>query len=259
MLQGEQWYESDSALLAMRYVNPDLTETLVSLGPAGGDFVPYGEKAAALGVATLDAGAQVPLSQLGNVPALPPVPTRVVLTTGTGTYTPPAGCRYIDVQIIGAGGSGGGGGGTIGNAAVSTGTTFGALSGGPGGPGSANDSVPTVGGAATGGDINIQGAPGQGANGNTLIYGGRGGSSFFGSGGIQNSNTPAYGAGGDGGVATVSNTGGGGAAGGYVRKLITSLAANYAYFVGAPGAAGTGTETLGTQAGSGIIIIDEFY
>jgi hypothetical protein len=66
MLQGEQWYESDSGLLAMRYVNPDLTETLVSLAPAGGDFVPYGEKGAADGVAELDSSGQVPVSQVSG-------------------------------------------------------------------------------------------------------------------------------------------------------------------------------------------------
>ena len=69
LIQGEQWYESDSALLAMRYVNPDLTQTLVSLAASGGDFVPYAQRATANGVATLDATVKVPLAQIPDLSA----------------------------------------------------------------------------------------------------------------------------------------------------------------------------------------------
>jgi len=66
MKQGETWYDSDNAAYLMEYVNPDATRTLISLGPTGGDFVPYDEKGAPDGVATLDSGGQVPASQLLN-------------------------------------------------------------------------------------------------------------------------------------------------------------------------------------------------
>ena len=64
--QGQEWFKSNDGQVLMRYVNPDTTQTLVATSGAGGDFVPYGEKGVALGVATLDAGGQVPASQLGN-------------------------------------------------------------------------------------------------------------------------------------------------------------------------------------------------
>lgn len=38
--QGEQWFESDTGALYMRYQNPDLTFTWVQVNAVGGDWVP---------------------------------------------------------------------------------------------------------------------------------------------------------------------------------------------------------------------------
>lgn len=64
MKQGETWFESDTGMYAMNYVNPDATQSLVALAAAGGDFVPFPMKGAANGVATLDVTTKVPMVQL---------------------------------------------------------------------------------------------------------------------------------------------------------------------------------------------------
>jgi hypothetical protein len=197
-------------------------------------------------------------------------PTVTILTSGSGTYTPPLGVTWIEVEMIGAGG-GGGGSGNAGGAGTSGGnTTFGALSANGGIYGS--QLLGGTGGSATGGDVNIMGASGIYATQVTGLNGpggGTGGSSPFGGagpgGGTDAQGTAATtnsGSGGGGGGSTTSyqNAQGGGA-GGYLRKLIVSPATSYAYAVGAGGNGGAagGSGFPGGAGGSGIIIITEHY
>jgi hypothetical protein len=84
MKQGQQWYESDTGMFAMRYVNPDATETLVALAAAGGDFIPMSMRGAANGVASLDATTKVPLAQLPTLPFLSGQVLQVVTVTDAG-------------------------------------------------------------------------------------------------------------------------------------------------------------------------------
>ncbi len=199
-------------------------------------------------------------------------PTRTVLTSGTAaTYTTPTGATRINVLCKGGGGSGnsggagsanggggGGGGGGEGGTAVKlivgpsttytytvggagTNSTFGSLTGNLGQGGSVGSTTPRAGiggsgGAASGGDYNIQGAPGQsgdnGGGGNNVNIGGLGGSGGGQGGGIGGS------AGNYGAAAGQYGGGGGGGGGGD----------------GAAGSAGNG------GAGSaGVIIVDEYY
>jgi hypothetical protein len=204
-------------------------------------------------------------------------PKVTILTSGSGTFNRTGSPSAIFVELVGGGGGGGSTGGTAGGAGGAT--SFGSLtgSGGLGGPGVFTaGAVPSgaLGGAASGGDVNIPGgggsasAAGGGAGGS-----GAGGNSFFGGAGgsIPYVNTaPALaglaaatnsgsGGGGGGGLASVTNSGGGGGAGGYVYKVFLSPAATYSYAVGSAGAGGTGGNAIGGNGGAGIIIITEHY
>jgi len=198
-------------------------------------------------------------------------PTTQVFTSGSGTYTTPAGVLWLEVELIGGGG-GGGAGGTGGNTgAAGTATTFGTLTGN-GGSGGNVGGAGGAGGTASGGYDNQAGGWGQAAYlaGATALQGGSGGNGIYGgaaSGGnglIAASTAAANsGAGGGGGTATVNgqNAGTGGGAGGSVKAIIGSPAATYTYTVGSGGAGGTiGT---GAQAGSagagGKIAVREHY
>src|SRR5712671_2889403 len=201
-------------------------------------------------------------------------PTTQVFTSGSGTYTTPAGVLWLEVELIGGGGGGGGGGagGTGGNTgAAGTATTFGTLTGNGGSGGNVGGAGGT-GGAASGGYDNQTGGSGQAAYiaGATALQGGSGGNGIYGgtaSGGngliAAATAAASSGAGGGGGTATVNgqNAGTGGGAGGSVKAIIGSPAAAYAYTVGSGGAGGTiGT---GAQAGSagaaGKIVVREHY
>lgn len=193
--------------------------------------------------------------------------TRQVFTSGSGTYTTPAGCKYIEVELVGAGGGGQGSGTTPGSGGTGGDTTFSTLTG-SGGVG--NSSSAADGGAASGGNVNIPGGSGDGQiSGVGQFQGGHGGSSFFGGGGGGGApgtagKTGATNSGGGGGGAannTVGAAGGGGGAGGYARKIIATPAATYSYAVGAAGTAGTaGTSgTAGGAGAAGIIIVTEYY
>src|SRR5262245_8072642 len=165
------------------------------------------EKAAASGVASLDTGTKVPITQLpagtasgvasldatGKVPVaqVPFNRTRQVFTSGSGTYTTPANCRALNVRMVGGGGGGAasttGAGGTGGN------TTFGALTANGGSGGSAGGSAGGAPGGASGGDINVSGGQGGGGQnpGVTInIFGGTGGQSMFGGAGNSQGNAP---------------------------------------------------------------------
>lgn len=208
-------------------------------------------------------------------PALPQV---TVLTSGSGTYATPVSARYLVVEMCGGGGGGGGSGTSAGNGGSGGASTLGSLAanGGTGGPSSGNGATGGPGGGASGGDINAGGGPGQSVPGNTSPtlnqnYGGNGGNSMFGGGGVTGvngtggvgSNGSGYGSGGGGVGANSSNTGSaGGGAGGYCRKLITSPSASYSYAVGAGGTggtAGTGGGAGGNGAGGIIVVTAHFF
>jgi hypothetical protein len=208
-------------------------------------------------------------------------PTVTRLTTGSGTYFPPPGAKYLRVIMVGGGGGGGGGGGSGGAAGVDGGaTTFGtslltanggikgAFAGAGGAGGSATVASPAI------AVISMQGSSGGGGLGIALAAAWGfgywpGGASPF--GGASQSSTAAIantGSGGAGGPAssngsgTYATVGGSGGAGGYIDAFIPSLAASYAYAVGAGGTGGAGgtiNGIAGTAGGSGVIIVEEFY
>lgn len=196
-------------------------------------------------------------------------PTRTVLTTGSGTYSTPAGCTSIDIELVGGGGAGAGSGTGAGNGGDGGDTTFGTLTASKG-TGGATTGAGGAAGTGTNGDLNIAGEyGGQIDGGVTNERGGIAGASFFGGAGRQpnsgnaglaaaaNSGSAGSGA----GCGATVNAGGGGASGGYVRKLIAGPAASYSYAVGDGGTAGTaGTSGFAGGAGAkGIIIITEHY
>lgn len=215
-----------------------------------------------------------------------PVPTQQKFLSGSGTYTTPAGVKWIKVRMAGGGGGGAGGGvnGTAGNAVSGTNTTFGTLiagagslanaGGSPGGPGGTNTFSGTGfeldGGRGddhmyyTNGGFDIGGGGGRGG---VNPFGGAGGAGSAGGGpAVGHPGTPNTGAGGGGGGAgssgaSLMRSGSGGGAGGYIEAIIEAPAATYSYAVGSGGAGGTGGTSggAGGAGGSGIIIVKEFY
>ena len=207
---------------------------------------------------------------VSNPYALLPPPTTVVTVyaSGSGTYATPTvpAPRYLRIEMCG-GGSGGTGGGTGGSSSSAGGnTTFGSAfltaNGGPASISTVAGSFPTP-AAASGGDDNISGGLGSfGSNdsaGGGFDVGGTGASSPFGAGGPGGSfgiaappASAAPCAGGGGGATTGAQgpAGPGGNAGAYLRKLITSPAASYAYSVGS-GSLGGSPGTSGQPGGSG--------
>jgi len=202
----------------------------------------------------------------GGAPSV--LPTQQIFTSGSGTYTTPAGCRHIEVICTAGGGggassrggggvggsSGGGGGGTAiayindpaatyaydvgaGGAIAGTGgnSTFGALTANGGLPG-------IIGGVVYGG---VGGAGGTATGGTVNLIGGDGGTGGWGTSGT------ADGSGGHGGGSMWGSGGTGGSGG-------ISAAAGRAY--GSGGGAGSGlVSSLGGIGASGIIIVKEFY
>jgi hypothetical protein len=208
------------------------------------------------------------------------VPTVQKFTSGSGTYTTPAGVTWIRVTMVGGGGGGGGGGSAGGTGGTGGNTTFGTTlltaNGGGGGTGSGTTTGGTGGTASLGsGPVGnaLQGGTGEGSG--FLDSAGRGqsgsgASSPFGGAGTavwaSNSATAAISntgsGGGSGGGGTTTPTGAGGGAGGYVDAIITSPSATYSYSVGAAGtagAAGGGGGVAGAPGGSGLIIVEEHY
>lgn len=200
------------------------------------------------------------------------------LTSGSGTYTVPTGCKTLWIRMVGAGGGGGGGGnnGTAGNGGIGGSTTFGTslltCTGGQGlttssNPGSATLNSPAIGIAASGAS-----GGGFGALVTSAVYliGGTGGASPFGgngtggansSGGGGSANSGSGGAGGGNNGSAPAFSGGGGGSGGYIDAFITSPSATYSYAIGTGGTAGTaGTNGFaGGVGGSGVIYITEYY
>jgi hypothetical protein len=190
------------------------------------------------------------------------------LTSGSGTFTVPAGTRTLRIRMVGGGGGGAGSGGATG-----------AGNGGNGGTGGSTtfgSSLLTATGGGGGG--NSSNAPGTGGSGTVsspavgLVFPGVGGSvnwqynaaaNAFTSGvGGPPSPLGRYGAGGAGAGnnATPVCVGTSGGSAGYVEATIESPSATYSYSVGAAGTAGAaGTSgAAGTAGGSGAIIIEVY-
>jgi hypothetical protein len=207
------------------------------------------------------------------------VPTRQVLTSGSGaTYTTPAGVRQLRIRMVGGGGGGGGGGSgaSAGTAGGDGGDTiFNSIhaAGGRGGAGGGNAAVNAAGGAGGSGGSGSASwrSGGQGGGAGTFgtsantagAPGGTGGSSVLGGGGpgaAAGTGTP-LGYGGGGGGADTGNqdwhSGAGGGGGEYVELIINSPASTYTYTIGSGGSAG-GTR-IGTPGFAGVIIVDEVY
>lgn len=201
--------------------------------------------------------------------AIGKIPTRQVLTSGTGaTYTTPAGCIRLYVRMVGAGGGGSGSGSAAGNGSDGTDTTFSTFTAGKGVGGAIT--VGGTGGASSNGTLNLTGAAGGDGQGVNNSTGGHGASTPFGGGGfggaagnVAGKAAPANtGAGGGGGSqGATASAGGGGGAGGYLEGAITGPSATYTYTVGASGAGGAagGSGANGGAGGSGLIVVDEFY
>ena len=220
---------------------------------------------------TLNPGgmAQFTDQQGWGSPALPSaLPTVTTFSSGSGTYTTPAGALWLEVTCVGGGaGANGGQGGTAGTAGAST--TFGTLTatgggttGNPPGMGSGGN-VFNVEGAYGGGNFassaGIFGCPG-GVGGDS-IYGGGGATTYGGAG--FGATAPGAGGGGGGANATITQQSSpGGTSGGATRHIFTSPAATYAYAVGPGGVGGAGSPgytAAGGNGAAGMITIIEHY
>lgn len=218
---------------------------------------------------TMAAGAFVTTGSQNPVTST--APTLQKFTSGSGTYTTPAGVKWIKVRVVGAGG-GGGGTNTGGTGGTGGSSTFGtSLISAVGGTGGANlTGFGGVGGTATLGSgplgYAVSGGQGSVAMGGS---GGLGGSSCLGGAGGQAGNGIAgtglagatnTGGGGGGGAGTINSASGGGS-GGCVEAIINAPLSTYSYAVGAAGTAGTAGSagTLGGAGGSGYVQVEEHY
>ena len=193
------------------------------------------------------------------------IPTVTHLTSGSGNFTPPASCRYLEVYIKGAGGGGAGSGTTPGNGGDGGDTTFGDFTAG-GGKGAAGTNG-GAGGAPSGGSGGVRHsgqAGGSATGGYTFAPGGKGGGAkgALVLGSQAGANAPSNsGCGGAGvGADSVAASGGGGGEGADLVVVISTPTADIAYSIGAAGtvgAAGTSGQA-GGAGGSGEIIIKAF-
>lgn len=201
-------------------------------------------------------------------------PNLQVLTSGSGTYTTPAGALYLKVDLVGGGGSGAGSGTGATNGAVGGTTTFGtSLLTCTGGTGGSVSTTGGSGGSCTTGvgatSFSVNGGAGRpssqvvnssGGDGGTTSYGGSGSGGNAGMNGNAAVANTGAGGGGGGGTANGPSSGGGGA-GGYISALIATPAVSYAYSVGAAstgGVAGTGGGAGGGGA-TGVIIVWAYF
>lgn len=196
-------------------------------------------------------------------------------TSGSGTYTTPAGVKYLELTLVGGGGGGSGGTGN-GSAGGSTcwntsgpACTSPVFSAGGGTGGNASTGFGGTGGTVSGSGTPIdsvdggsgQGAPTSGAGLNTC--GGMGGGSTRGGAGGSKWTAAGYaaaansGSGGGGGNVTGNGQPGGGA-GATCVAIISSPVATYTYAVGTGGGAGSGAN-VGGAGGAGNITVKEYY
>jgi hypothetical protein len=267
---------------------------------AGGMLYTDGTKVVNTGAGTagqlmISNGSSAPSFQTPTLAGISPTVQK--FTSGSGTYTTPAGVQFIRVKMVGGGGGGAGSGtgtsGTGGGAAGAGGnTTFGtSLLTANGGSGGLRNALGASGGTASLGSGPV-GTAITGGSGSSSLYlnnnvgsgsldfpGSTGGNSAFGGGGGAgggqgNGIAPTAGitnTGGGGGGAGFSSltsgstdgrTGAGGGAGGYIDAVISSPSATYSYAVGAAGTAGPGNGTnggAGAAGGSGYIEVTEYY
>ncbi len=205
-------------------------------------------------------------------------PTAQIFTSGSGTYTTPAGCLRIEVLLVGPGGGGQGGagstsGGTGGTGGASTfGTSLLNAGAGTGGTtGGSSGGAPTVNSPAI--DLgSIQGGSGMGwGSGSGFFSGGMGGinprcgagatgQGGAGAGGAGIANSGAGGGGGGGG-GSAQAPGGGGGAGAWVWAQINNPSATYSYTVSGSQAGGTAGSGAGAggASGSGFLLVREYF
>lgn len=190
-------------------------------------------------------------------------PTITKFTSGSGTYTVPAGVQWLKVRVVGGGS---GGSGTSADGVSGGDTSFGTGASQVKGGGA----TATAGGTFTIGTGNVGTGLAGGAGSyapNSTQSGGIGGGTPFGTGGpgapsgAVSGIAPAAntGAGGGGSSSNAAATGRGGCGGGYVEAIIAAtLAATYAYVVGAGGNFGF-TSLNGSAGAAGYIEIEEHY
>lgn len=168
--------------------------------------------------------------------AIPAIFTNVQIFTSNGTFTVPAGVRYVDVEVVGSGGAGGG-------------STGGASSSGAGGGGGAGGYtrgvVDLIGVSTVTVTVGVGGtgvSAGNGNNGNTSSFGAYL-SASGGSGGLSSSNG---GTGGDGAGGTY--TGGSGTPGVGASGSTCIAGSGGASFLGGGGKGGTTSGSTGNSS-----------
>ena len=223
-----------------------------------------------------------------NVPYVPASaagePTYQVFTSpGSGTYTTPAGCERIEVEMVaGGGGAGSAGTGTSGSVGtVGTASSFNSITTAPGNYGSPNNGLTGgVGGAAsgngsgtaidrtqgpggdagctdlTGGVLGSKGSPGAGSR-----LGGGAPAPAFATNGITAVVPGAGGSAPSGVPGSAFGGAGAGGAGEYAMFVINAPTASYSYTVGAAGVGGSAGSSgnAGGNGGPGWIKVKEFY
>lgn len=245
------------------------------------------------GSVLLQAGTNITLSQTGqniliNAPAassfLPPTVTPI--TGGSGNYTVSTSPRpplYLTLEMMGAGGGGGGaniisgtdGGDTTFGGFLTAGGGVAGVAGGIGATVGAQGGTPIVSSPAI--DLgSSMGGPGGGpfatsSSVTTFVSGPIGGIGRFAGPGMGSTNgsftsdgLDNTGGGGAGGSIQQTNnvtSGAGGGSGAYVKAQINSPSGTYTYSVGAKGTGGIGGGLFGSgsDGGSGVIIVREYY
>lgn len=274
------------------YQRISITDLKTEFGGGGGgtpsDTNPIMDGVAAPGVlTTFSRGDHVHPTDTSRASASAPTVQRF-LTPGSGTYTRPANCRWIEVMAQAAGGGAAGSGvngGAATNGTVGGDTTFGSSliiakggnppaaaglsTGGQGGSGGVVNAPAialeiTAGGGGVAANLNPNGAssyPMPGAGGSSRFGGGGVGGGPNSSGGPGQPNTG--GGGGGTGAGNVANTVSGAAAGAgeSVRAIIPSPAATYPYTVGNGGLGGSAGASgqAGAAGGAGGLWITEYY
>jgi hypothetical protein len=218
---------------------------------------------------------------LGVYTALAIALSRTTILSGSGTYTPPVGCRAINVRAGGGGGgaggvptgsstasvSGGGGSGGYREALISPPASSYSYAVGPGGNGgAAGANAGTAGTDTTFGSITAKGGTNAAAGiaaGTTVLPAAGGAGGTIGSGGdfgaTGEPGTPGLrvsgtaGMGGNGGSQFFGSGGAGATAAGAGGNAAANSCA------GGGGSLSTSTAQAGGNGGSGIIVIDEMF
>jgi len=211
-----------------------------------------------------------------NNASLPHVPTFQYLTSGSSaTYTTPANCRAIHVEMVGGGAGGGAlitnsgsnGGDTIFNSVHAKGGTGGSHgkasvtggAGGSGGTGSATLRMAGSYGGTPGASPSGLSGTWAGGVGGTSVFGGAGTSGGTNTAGVDAGTNSGSGGGGSGSDGGGDAGGGGGGAGEYVILDISSPASTYTYTIGSGGSGGAAGTIAGGDGGSGFIRVTEYY